>query len=113
MFEFLNYGESVLTFVVFLVAVYLNKDSRKKSYFLIIVTGLMFFYTLLGMPIVQEKKASENVASFKDNASLSCTSGFLVFSALFTVHANQWDLEGNYFINKETNETIRTDKCKL
>jgi hypothetical protein len=112
MFEFINYGESILTFAVFIVAVYLNKGSKNKSYLLIIITGLMFLYTLFGMPIIQKNKAVESIASYKNGASLSCTSGFLAFSSTFTVNEKSWDLEGNYFIDKRTKESIRTDKCE-
>jgi len=111
MFEFINYVEILLTLAVFLIAVYLEKGSRKKSYLIIIITGLMFLYTLFGMPITQKNKADENIASYKNGTSLSCTSGFLVFSSTFTIDEKQWDLEGNYFINKQTKESIRIDKC--
>jgi len=112
MFEFINYGEILLTLAVFLIAVYLEKGSKKKSYFFIIITGLIFLYTLVGMPIIQKNKADENIASYKNSASLSCVSGFLMFGSTFTVSDKRWDLEGSYFINKQTKESIRTDKCE-
>ena len=112
MFDFINYGESILTFVFFLIALYANTGSKKKIDFLSIVTGLMFIYTLFGMPITQKSKADENIASYKNGSSLSCTSGFLVYSVTFTVNKNEWDLEKNYFINKQTKENIRVDKCE-
>jgi len=111
MLEFMNYGESILTLVVFIIALYLNKGSKKKSYVLIIITGLMFLYTLFGMPFTQKNKAAENVVLYKDGSTLSCSSGFLVFSSTLAVNEKTWDLEGNYFINKQNKETIRTDKC--
>jgi len=112
MFEFINYGEILLTLAVFLIAVYLEKGSKKKSYFFIIITGLIFLYTLVGMPIIEKNKSIGNISSYKNGSSLSCTSGFLVFSSTFTINDKQWDLEGNYFINKKTKESIRTDKCE-
>ena len=111
MFDFINYGGSILTLIVFLIAIYLERGSKKKSYFFIIITGLMFLYTLFGMPITQKNKADENIASYKNGSLLSCISGFLVFSSTFTIDEKQWDLEGNYFINKQTKESIRIDKC--
>jgi len=112
MFDFINYGESVLTFVVFLITMYLNKGSGKKIDFLGIVTGLIFLYTLFGMPIVQKNKADKNIVSYEKGESLSCFSGFLFFSSTFSVKKNEWDLEGTYFINKQTKENIRVDKCE-
>ena len=111
MFEFINYGELLLTFTFFIIAIYLNKGSKQKSYLLIIVTGLIFLYTLFGMPIIQKNKAIENIALYKNSASLSCVSGFLIFGSTFTVNKDRWDLEGDYFIHKQTKESIRTDKC--
>lgn len=111
MFDFINYGESILTLVVFILVVYLERGSKKKSYFLIILTGLIFLYTLFGMPIMQKTKADENRSLYKKGSSLSCVSGFLVFSSNFTIHEKKWNLEGNYFINKNTKESIRIDKC--
>jgi len=111
MFEFINYGEILLTLVFFVIAIYLEKGSKKKSYLIIIITGLMFLYTLFGMPITQKNKSDESIALFKNGSSLSCTSGFLVFSSTFTINDKQWNLEGNYYINKQTQENIRTDKC--
>jgi len=111
MLEFMNYGESILTLVVFIVAVYLDKGNKKKSYLLSIITGLIFLYTLFGMPFVQKNKADENKALYKNGSTLSCTSGFLVFSSTFAVNEKTWDLEGNYFIDKQTKVSIRTDKC--
>lgn len=111
MFEFMNYGESALTFAFFLIALYLNKDAKKKSYFLSVITGLMFVYTLVGMPFIQKNKASEHVTAYKEGSSLTCVSGFLMFGGTFTVDQENWDLEGNYFINKQTKQDIRTDKC--
>lgn len=111
MLDFINYGESVLTFVVFLVALYLNKGSKNKSYFLVIITASIFLYTLFGMPITQKSKADENIASYQNGSSLSCISGFLFFSYTFTVNENKWNLEGNHFVNKQTKENIRVDKC--
>jgi hypothetical protein len=111
MFDFINYGESALTLVFFLIALYVNKGSKNKFDFLSIITGLMFVYTLIGMPIVQKSKADENIASYKNGSSLSCTFGFLAFSSTFTLKENEWDLEENYFINKQTKESIRVDKC--
>ena len=112
MFDFINYGESALTFVFFLIALYVNKGSKNKIDFLSIITGLMFVYTLIGMPIVQKSKADENIASYKNGSSLSCTSGFLVFSSTFAVQENEWNLEGNYFVNKQDKYSIRVDKCE-
>jgi len=112
MFDFINYGESALTFVFFLIALYVNKGSNKKVDFLSIVTGLMFVYTLIGMPILQQSKAEQNIASYKNGSTLSCISGFLVFSFSFTVEENNWDLEENYFVNKQNKESIRVDKCE-
>ncbi len=112
MFDFINYGESILTFVVFLIALYVNKGSKKKIDFLSIITGLMFLYTLFGMPITQKSKADQNIVSYKNGSSLSCISGFLLFSSTFTVKEDKWDLEGNYFIDKQTKESIRVDKCE-
>ena len=112
MFDFINYGESALTFAFFLIALYVNKGSKNKIDFLSIITGLMFLYTLIGMPIIQKSKADENIASYKNGSTLSCVSGFLVFSSTFTVKENKWDLEENYFINKQTKESIRVDKCE-
>ena len=111
MFEFINYGEIILTLIFFIIAVYLEKSSKKKSYLLIIITGIMFLYTLFGMPITQKNKANESTASYKKGSSLSCTSGFLVFSSTFSINDKQWDLEENYFIHKKTQESIRADKC--
>jgi len=111
MFEFINYGEILLTLAVFLIAVYLERGSKKKSYLIIIITGLIFLYTLFGMPMIQKNKAIENIALFKNSSSLSCISGFLVFSSTFTINDKQWNLEGNYYINKQTQESIRADKC--
>jgi len=112
MFDFINYGEIIFTLVIFLIALYLNKGSEKKIDFLSIVTGLMFVYTLIGMPIVQQGKADQNIASYKNGSSFYCTSGFLVFSFSFTVEENKWDLEENYFVNKQSKESIRVDKCE-
>ena len=112
MFEFINYGGSILTLAVFLIAVYLERGSKKKNYFLIIITGLMFLYTLFGMPLTEKNKSIENIASSKNASPLSCTSGLLVFSSTFTVNKESWDLEGNYFIHNQTKESIRTDKCE-
>lgn len=112
MFEFMNYGESILSFVFFLVALYLYRSSKDKSYFLSIITGLMFAYTLFGMPFTQKNKAEENIASYEEGISLSCASGFLVFGSTYNVDKNQWQLEGNYFINTQVNEKIRADKCE-
>lgn len=112
MFDFINYGESILTFVFFLIALYANSGSKKKIDLLSIITGLMFLYTLFGMPITQQSKADASITSYKNGSSLSCVSGFLVYSSTFTIKANKWDLEGNYFINKETKEKIRVDKCE-
>ena len=112
MFDFINYGESILTLVVFLLALYLNKGSKNKMDFLSIITGIIFLYTLIGLPIVQKGKAEESISSYKKGSSLSCMSGFLVFSSTFLVEEKQWDLNGNYFINKQTKDNIRVDKCK-
>jgi hypothetical protein len=112
MFDFISYGESIITFAFFLIALYANKGSNKKIDFLSIITGLMFLYTVFGMPIIQKGKADENIVSYKNGSSLSCTTGFLVYSATFIVKENEWTLEKNYFINKETKESIRVDKCK-
>ena len=111
MFDFINYGESVLTFAVFLIALYVNKGSGKKIDFLSIITGLMFLYTLFGMPITQKSKADENITSYKNGSSLSCMSGFLVFGSTFTVNKTSWDLDEVYFVNKQNKERIRVDKC--
>ena len=111
MFEFINYGEIALTLTFFIIAVYIEKGSKKKSYVLIIITGLMFLYTLFAMPMTQKTKAAESTASFKKGLPLSCTSGFLVFSSTFAIDYKQWDLEGNYFIHKQTQESIRADNC--
>jgi len=111
MFEFLNYSEIALTLTFFIITIYLEKDSKKKSYVLIIITGLMFLYTLFVMPMTQKTKADESTASFKKGLPLSCTSGFLVFSSTFAIDYKQWDLEENYFIHKQTKESIRADKC--
>jgi ABC-type uncharacterized transport system permease subunit len=112
MFDFINYGESILTFVIFLIAMYLNKGSEKKVDFLSIVTGLMFLYTLFGMPMVQKSKSDQNMVSYEKGESLSCISGFLFFSSTFSVKKKDWDLEENYFVNKQTKENIRVDKCE-
>jgi len=112
MLDFINYGEIILTFVIFLIALYVNKGSKKKIDFLIIVTALMFLYTLIGMPIVQKSKADQNIASYKNGSSFYCTSGFLMFSSSFIVKENKWDLEGNYFIYKQNKTKIRIDKCE-
>ena len=64
------------------------------------------------MPIIQKSKADENIVSYKNGSSLSCTTGFLVYSSTFTIQVNNWDLVENYFVNKETKENIRVDKCK-
>ena len=112
MFDFINYGEIVLTFVVFLIAMYLNKGSGKKIDFLSIATGILFLYTLVGMPIVQKNKAEQNIVLYEKGESFSCMSGFLIFSSTFSVKENEWDLEGNYFVNKQTKENIRVDKCE-
>lgn len=111
MFNFINFEESILTFVFFLIALYVNKGSNKID-FLSIITGLMFLYTLIGMPIIQKSKAEQNLASYKNGSSLSCTSGYSLFSFTFTVEENKWDLEENYFVNKQTKESIRVDKCE-
>jgi len=111
MFEFINYGEILLTLAFFIISLYLEKGSKKKSYFLIIITGLIFLYTLFGMPIIQKNNAKESADSYKKGSSLSCTSGFLVFSSTFAINNKQWNLEGNYFLNKKTHEKIRIDKC--
>ena len=112
MFDFINYGEIVLTFVVFLIAMYLNKGSGKKIDLLSIATGLIFLYTLVGMPIVQKNKADQNIVLYEKGGSFSCMSGFLIFSSTFSVKENEWDLKGNYFVNKQTKENIRVDKCE-
>jgi len=112
MFNFIHYGESILTFAVFLIALYLNKGSGKKIDFLSIVTGLIFLYTLFGLPFVQKNKAEQNIAFYEKGESLACISGFLVFSTTFSVNANEWDLEESYFVNKKTNKRIRVDKCE-
>jgi len=112
MFDFINYGEIILIFVVFLITLYLKKGSEKKIDFLSIVTGLMLLYTIFGMPIVQKNKAEKNIVSYKKGESFSCVSGFLFFSSTFSVKGNEWDLEENYFVNKQTKEKIRIDKCE-
>lgn len=111
MFDFINYGESILTFIVFLVALYLNKGSKKKIDLLSIITALIFLYTLFGLPITQKSKAEQNISAYKNGSSLSCMSGFLVFSKDYTVNEKEWDLDGNYFVNKQTKESLRADKC--
>lgn len=111
MIEFINYGSSILTFAFFLIALYLYKTSKEKSYFLSIITGLMFLYTLFVMPIIQMGKAEENVVSYKKGITLSCTSGFLMLSETFSVDKREWNLEGNYFIHKQIDQKIRVDKC--
>jgi len=111
MFEFINYDQVVLTFVFFIIALYLNKGSKKKSYFLIIITGVIFLYTLFAMPIIQKNKAIENITLYKNSSSLSCVSGFLMFGSTFSIEKENWDLEGNYFIDKQTKQSIRIDKC--
>ena len=112
MFDFINYGETILIFVVFLITLYLNKGSTKKIDFLSIVTGLMFLYTLFGMPIIQKSKADQNIVSYEKGDSFLCVSGFVFFSSTFPVRVNEWDLEGNYFVNKQTKENIRIDNCE-
>ncbi len=111
MLEFMNYIGSALTFVIFLITIYLNKTSKEKSYFLMIITGLMFLYTLVGMPITSQSKAQKNIATYEKGISLSCASGFLFIGSTFTVDKDRWELEGNYFTNKQINEKIRADKC--
>ena len=112
MFDFINYGETIVIFVVFLVALYLDRGSKKKGYFLSILTGLMFLYTLIGMPITQKTKAEESKASYEKGATLSCTSGYLIFGSTFTVDKSNWDLEGNYYMDNQSSEKIRADKCE-
>ena len=115
MSEFIDYALSSYTLILFLIALGLIFSNKKKSrsYTFIVFVGLIFFITIIVLPMYQQNLAEENIASFKAGNDLECWSDTALFgSQKYLVNNKNSKLDGYNFIKESDGLMIRADVCE-
>ncbi len=110
MSEFINYGLAIIFFVLvlFVFVLMVLETKEKRSYGLLVVSILLFVFTIYIDPMMRHNDANKNIDLFKHQKNIECSSTW----EKYLVSQKDWKLEGFYFIKNDGGLTIRADKCK-
>jgi amino acid transporter len=129
--EYINWGMFILGGILFLISLLITamdniedetnnteetkKPQKKGISFLTVIVTLYFVTTITIYPYMQYMTVKENIKSFNNGKSLTCGSGFGIYSsgAKYIVYKDKdWSIRGDKFYNEKTDQIINALNCK-